>query len=126
SSNTAYSLTTPVLFDDDRELRFSSSDLVAGDYRLLIHPGDITDRAGNAIAGDTVEIHLHVTYRSTLTSTVADADPNTERTQVFSGTHIPFTVSVDASIAVQKVELLANGVVAGTSNSAKPDFDLVA
>ncbi len=92
----------------------------------MIHAAVITDRAGNALGSDDLTIQFSLTPRATVTSTAADADPATPGVQILEGSQVPLHVTVDASVAVQTIQILANGAVVTTGYSAPADFTIMA
>ncbi|MFI5455338.1 MAG: Ig-like domain-containing protein [Isosphaerales bacterium] len=127
SSGVAHPASGVLLFNSDEQVRLTFTDLVADNYQLVIHAATLTDRSGNPLGGsDVVVSHLTLTYRSTITSTVADADPKNAGTQVLVGSTIPLKVTTNPGIQVQEVDLLVDGVVTAMSQSSPAGFSIVA
>ena len=126
SSGTVETITGLTLSNDDHDLKFNYKNLVADDYQLMIHAAAITDRAGNPMGTDDITQHFTLTPRSILSSTIPDGDPATPGTQILEGSQVPLHVTVDSSVAVQEIEILANGSVVATGSSAPADFTIAA
>ncbi len=118
SSGTVHAPDSATLFNSDEQVKLAFANLAADSYQLVIHAAAITDRAGNPLGDTDITSNLTLTYRSTLSTTIPDADPNTPGMQVYEGTTMPFSVGVAMGVKVKKIELLVNGTVVATSTLA--------
>jgi hypothetical protein len=117
---------TLVLHNDDRLVEITYVPLVAGTYQLVINGPGVTDRVGNPLSAGNVTDSFTLIQRETLTVTNPDADPATPGFQLFEGTTVKGTVSVDPSVSVQRIDLVVNGQTVSTSTTAPFNFSFIA
>ena len=114
------------LRDNDRLVEITYPTLLAGTYQLVINGPAVTDNAGNPLSTGNVTDSFTLTPRETLTVNNPDADPNTPGLQLYEGTTVKGTVSVDPSVSVQRIDLLLNGQLVSTSSTTPLNFSTIA
>jgi hypothetical protein len=120
---------TPLSLDlrgNDTLVQLTFSPLLAGTYQLVINGAAVTDRVGHALSTGNVTDSFTLTPRETLTVSNADADPGTPGLQLYEGTTVHGSVTVDSSVSVQKVEVLSNSQVIASSTAAPLSFSFIA
>lgn len=114
------------LRNDDKVVQLTFQFLPAGNYQLVINGSAVTDRAGNSLSAGTLTDSFIMTPRESLSIDNPDADDQAPGLQLYEGETITGTIQVDPSVLVQKVELLLNGQVVSTGNSAPFSFSAIA